>query len=241
MVGKKTKLFLCFTDRQDSRSHSSRRSSPDSERQARSRSRAGSYDSRERERDREPFDRERKDHRPPSQQQPPLHLQQPIQQQRDWEPEPRDWPSRGREPLLVRPVREPLLRERDVRDRERLIPEGLIQQHERERDRERERDGRGERGERERTMMDLPPHPDPRAPGRMDVRGDVRGEVTRQDRSDYEPPLPKEALSPADPEKSSNSHHGLGDQKELDKTESVDGKKIKIFVSAFFFFLHCFK
>lgn len=122
----------------------------------------------------------------------------------------------------MRPVREPLLRERDMRDRERLIPEGLIQQHERERDRERDR---GERGERERMMMDLPPHPDPRAPGRMDVRGDARGEVTRQDRSSYEPPLPKEALSPAAPEKSSNSHHGQGDHREPEKTESVDGKR----------------
>lgn len=208
-------LIVCSTDRQDSRSHSSRRSSPDSERQARSRSRAGSYDSRERERDRETFDRDRdrKDLRP--QQQPPLLLQQPLQQQRDWEPEPRDWPSRGREPLGMRPGREPLMRERDGRERERLLPEGLLQQHERER--ERDRDGRAERGgerERDRMIMDLPPHGDPRAPGRGD---------TRQERSDYEPLLPREAFSPAE-EKPSNSHQAVGDQRELEKNDSMDGE-----------------
>lgn len=219
-------LSVDCPDRQDSRSHSSRRSSPDSERQARSR--AGSYDSRERERDREPFDRERerKDHRPQQpQQQQPLLLQQPLQQQRDWEPEPRDWPSRGREPLLMRPGREPLLRERDMRDRERLIPEGLIQQH------ERDRDGRGDRGsdrERDRMIMDLPPHTDSRAPGRGDLRaemrGDLRGDMMRQDRGEYEPLLPREAFSPEEQEKPSNSLHVTEDQRELEKTDSIDGE-----------------
>lgn len=207
------------SDRQDSRSHSSRRSSPDSERQARSR--AGSYDSREREREREPFDRERererdrdrdrKDLRPQQQQQQqPLLLQQPLQQQRDWEPEPRDWPSRGREPLLMRPGREPLLRERDMRERDRSLPEGLLQQHERE----RERDGRGGDRERERMMMmDLPPHGDSRAPG--------RGDMMRQERGDYEPLLPREAFSPPEMDKPSNSHHL--EQREMEKTDSLDG------------------
>ncbi|MEQ2174704.1 hypothetical protein GOODEAATRI_010504 [Goodea atripinnis] len=216
------------------RGEPSRSTSSDSERQGRSGSRAGSYDSRERERDREPFERERegdrKDFRPQQNQQQPLHLQQPVQPQRDWEPELRDWPSRGREPILIRPGREPLLRgERDIRDRERLLPEGLIQQHERERERERDRDNRGERGvdrERERVMMDLPPHGDLRAPGRGDTRGDMRGDVRsdlmRQDRSDFEPLLPREAFNPPEPEKSSNSHHLAGDQRELEKTESID-------------------
>uniref|UniRef100_A0A3B5N137 Zinc finger CCCH-type containing 13 n=1 Tax=Xiphophorus couchianus TaxID=32473 RepID=A0A3B5N137_9TELE len=210
------------SDRQDSRSHSSRRSSPDSERQGRSRSRAGSYDSRER----EPFERERdrKDFRPQQNQQqpPPLHLQQPVQPQRDWEPEPRDWPSRGRDPMLMRPGWEPLPRgergERDIRERERLLPEGLVQQHERERERERDRDVRGDRGadrERERVMMDLPPHGDLRAAARGDARGDIM-------RSDFEPLLPREAFSSPEPEKSSNSHHPAGDQREPEKTESID-------------------
>lgn len=227
-------LSMCVSDRQDSRSHSSRRSSPDSERQARSR--AGSYDSRER--DREPFererdrDRDRKDLRPQPQQQQaaaqqqPLLLQQPLQpqQQRDWEPEPRDWPARGREPLLMRPGREPLLRERDLRDRERLLPEVLLQQHDRERERERERDVRGER-ERERMlmMMELGPHGDPRGPGRGDLRAELRGEAMRQDRGDYEPLLPREAFSPAE-EKTLNSHH-LMEQRELDKADSIDGER----------------
>ena len=139
----------------------------------------------------------------------------------------------------MRPGREPLLRERDIRDRERLLPEGLIQQHDRERDRERERerdrDGRGERGgdrERERMMMmDLPPHGDPRAPGRGDMRGDMRGDLRgdmmRQDRGDYEPLLPREAFSPPEPEKPSNSHPLMGDQRELEKTDSIDGKKME--------------
>lgn len=130
----------------------------------------------------------------------------------------------------MRPGREPLLRERDIRERERLLPEGLIQQHERER--ERERDGRGDRGvdrERERMMMlDLPPHGDPRAPGRVDMRGEIRGDLRvdmmRQDRSDYEPLLPREAFSPPEPEKLSNSHHLMGEQRELEKADSIDGK-----------------
>lgn len=142
----------------------------------------------------------------------------------------------------MRPGREPLLRERDIRDRERLIPEGFIQQHERDRDRERERererDSRVERvGDRERErmmMMDLPPHGDPRGPGRGDLRaemrGDMRGDMMRQDRSDYEPLLPREAFSPPEPEKPSNSHHLMGDQQELEKADSMDGKKIKAFV-----------
>lgn len=219
------------TDRQDSRSHSSRRSSPDSERQARSR--AGSYDSRERERDREPFERERerKDHRPQQQQQQPLLLQQPLQQQRDWEPEPRDWPSRGREPLLMRPGREPLLRERDIRDRERLLPEGLMQQH------ERDRGDRGSDRERERMIMDQPLHTDPRAPGRGDPRGEMRGDPRgdmRQDRSDYEPLLPREAFSPPEQEKPSNSLHLTEDQRELEKTDSIDGEAGNICCCALF-------
>nr|XP_019968901.1 PREDICTED: zinc finger CCCH domain-containing protein 13-like [Paralichthys olivaceus] len=131
----------------------------------------------------------------------------------------------------MRPSREPLLRERDIRDRERLLPEGLIQQHERERERERERDSRGERGgDRERMMMmDLPPHGDLRSVGRGDLRGemrgDLRGDMMRQDRGDYEPLLPREAFSPPEPEKASNSHHLMGEQREreLEKADSIDG------------------
>lgn len=125
----------------------------------------------------------------------------------------------------MRPGREPLLRERDIRDRERLLPEGLIQQH------ERDRDGRGDRGsdrERERMTMDQPPHTDPRAPGRGDLRGemrgDLRGDMMRQDRSDYEPLLPREAFSPPEQEKPSNSLHLTEDQRELEKTDSIDGE-----------------
>lgn len=215
-------MHLCCSsaDRQESRSHSSRRSSPDSERQARSR--AGSYDSRERERDRDPYERERKDLRPQQQQQQqpqqqlqqqqqaPLLLQQPLQQPRDWEPEPRDWPSRGREPLLLRPgLREPPhLRERDMRERERLLPEGLLlqQQHERERDRERER----------MLMMDLPPHGDGRASGRGDLRG--------------EPLLPREAFSPPEVDKTSNSHHLMDEQRETERVDSVDGASLFFYI-----------
>lgn len=117
------------SDRQDSRSHSSRRSSPDSERQARSRSRAGSYDSRDRDRDRDRerdgFERDRKDPRATTLQNQPPHphlLQQPPpqqHQQREWEPEPREWTGgRGREPLLHRPPRDPhRAGERGERDR----------------------------------------------------------------------------------------------------------------------------
>lgn len=123
----------------------------------------------------------------------------------------------------MRPGREPLLRERDIRERDRLLPEGLVQQH------ERDRDGRGDRGsdrERERMTMDQPPHTDPRAPGRGDlrgeIRGDLRGDMMRQDRSDYEPLLPREAFSPPEQEKPSNSLHLTEDQ--LEKTDSIDGE-----------------
>lgn len=126
---------------------------------------------------------------------------------------------------MMRPGREPLLRERDMRDRERLLPEGLIQQH------ERDREGRGDRGgdrERERMIMDLPPHADPRAPGRGDLRGelrgDLRGDMMRQDRGDYEPLLPREAFSPPEQEKPSNSLHPTEDQRELEKADSIDGE-----------------
>nr|XP_015219573.1 PREDICTED: zinc finger CCCH domain-containing protein 13 [Lepisosteus oculatus] len=92
------------SDRQDSRSHSSRRSSPESERQARSR--AGSYDSRERERDREPFDRdrERKDGRDWGRGREPVRSREPRKRDAD--------PERERHP--------PEAHERD-RDRERLL------------------------------------------------------------------------------------------------------------------------
>lgn len=131
----------------------------------------------------------------------------------------------------MRPGREPLPGERDMRDRDRLLPEALIQQHEQERD----RDGRVERGgdrERERIMMmDLLPHGDARAPGRGDLRGemrgDVRGDMMRQDRGDYEPMLPREAFSLTEPEKPSNSHHLMGEQRETEKADSIDGKKMK--------------
>lgn len=145
-------LLFCSADRQDSRSHSSRRSSPESERQTRSR--AGSYDSRERDQ----FERDRRDQRQVPNQPPPM-------QQRDWEHEAREWCNRGREPLLPRPDREPI-RERDLRDlralrdRERLLPNAL---HSHERDRERER----ERGDRERMVpFDLPPLGEPK--GRLE-------------------------------------------------------------------------
>lgn len=112
----------------------------------------------------------------------------------------------------MRPGREPLLREREVRDRERLLPEGLLQQHDRERDsRERER----------MMMIELPPHADPRAQGRGDLRGEARLDL----RADYEPLLPREAFSPPEAEKQINSLHLVDEQREPDKADSVDGEK----------------
>lgn len=129
----------------------------------------------------------------------------------------------------MRPSREPLLRDRDIRDRERLLPEGLLQPHERERDRERERGDRGGDRERDRIMMmELPPHGDPRAPGRGDLRGelrgDLRGDMLRQERVDYEPLLPREAFSPPETDKPSNSHHLVDEQREPERTDSIDGE-----------------
>lgn len=109
------------SDRQDSRSHSSRRSSPESDRQVHSRS--GSFDSRDRlqERDRYEHDRERERERRDT-------------RQREWDRDAdKDWPrNRDRDRLRERE------RERDKRrdlerERERLIPDSV------ERDRDRER------------------------------------------------------------------------------------------------------
>ncbi|KAG8586057.1 hypothetical protein GDO81_005224 [Engystomops pustulosus] len=110
-VGMQPHISTRHTDRRDSRSHSSRRSSPESDRQVHSRS--GSFDSRERapereryehdrERDREKDrDRDRRDVRP-----------------REWDRETdKDWP-RNRERLRERD------RRRDFeRDREKLLPD----------------------------------------------------------------------------------------------------------------------
>lgn len=134
----------------------------------------------------------------------------------------------------MRPGREPLLRERDIRDRERLLPEGLMQQH------ERDRDGRG--SDRERMTMDQPPHTDPRAPGRGDLRGEMRGDLRgdmRQDRGEYEPLLPREAFSPAEQEKPSNSLHLTEDQHELEKTDSIDGETGNICCPVFDLVIYC--
>lgn len=191
------------SDRQDSRSHSSRRSSPESERQARSR--AGSYDSRERDRERErdqlDREREKKDHR---------QMQNQQTQQRDWEPEPREWAGRGREPLL-RGNRE-AIREREMREmreRDRLLPEGLLA-HERM-DRER-----GER-ERERERMlpfDLQAHREPKS----------RSE-TKMERGEYESLLPREALMDVDKPIDNPQLQGEASEPKMDSLdEEEDGK-----------------
>ncbi|RXN02869.1 zinc finger CCCH domain-containing 13-like protein [Labeo rohita] len=195
------------SDRQDSRSHSSRRSSPESERQARSR--AGSYDSRERdrerERDRDQLDRERekKDHR---------QLQNQQTQQRDWDPEPREWGGRGREPLL-RGNREPI-RERDLREmreRERLLPEGLLA-HERM---DRERGERDRERERERMLpFDLQAHREPKSKSE-----------TKMERGEYEPLLPREALMDVDKPADNTHLQGEASEPKMDSLdEEEDGK-----------------
>lgn len=202
---------MFFSDRQDSRSHSSRRSSPESERQGRSR--AGSHDSRERDRDREreQFDRDRKEYR-----QPPN--QPPLSQQRDWEPEPRvpEWGGRGREPLLLRPNREPI-RERDLREmreRERLLPEGLLPHERIDRDRERERDR--DRGERERMLpFELPLLGEPKSRAEM-----------RMERGDYEPLLPREAHVDMDKPSATDEPHVPIESCETEKIDSLDGKMV---------------
>lgn len=196
-----------FSDRQDSRSHSSRRSSPESERQGRSR--AGSHDSRERDRERDQFDRDRKEYRQPQ--------NQPITQQRDWEPEPREWGVRGREPLLLRPNREPI-RERDLREmreRERLLPEGLISLERLDRDRgDRERERDRDRGERERMLpFDLLPLGEPKSRAEM-----------RLERGEYEPLLPREALADMDKPSATDEPHVQIEPCETEKIDSLDGE-----------------
>lgn len=114
-------LTLCILDRQDSRSHSSRRSSPESDRQVHSRS--GSFDSRDRlqERDRYEHDRERERERRDT-------------RQREWDRDAdKDWPrNRDRDRLRERERERDKRRDLD-RERERLISDSV------ERDRDRDR------------------------------------------------------------------------------------------------------
>lgn len=113
-------LFKIFySDRQDSRSHSSRRSSPESDRQVHSRS--GSFDSRERlqDRDRHEHDRERERERRDG-------------RQREWDRDvDKDWPrNRDRDRIRER-EREREKRREMERERERQLPDTT------ERDRDR--------------------------------------------------------------------------------------------------------
>lgn len=112
------------SDRRDSRSHSSRRSSPESDRQVHSRS--GSFDSRDRlqERDRYEHDRERERERRDT-------------RQREWDRDAdKDWPrNRDRDRLRERERERERDKRRDLdRERERLISDSV------ERDRDRDRD-----------------------------------------------------------------------------------------------------
>ncbi|KAI7811033.1 putative zinc finger CCCH domain-containing protein 13-like [Triplophysa rosa] len=180
------------SDRQDSRSQSSRRSSPESERQARSR--AGSYESRERDRDRDQLDRERERNRQMQNQQP---------QQREWESEPRDWGGRA-----LRGNRE-AVRERDMRERERLLPEGPLAHDKIDRNRgERER-------ERERILQfNLQTHREPKS----------RAEV-KIERVEYEPLLPREAL--IDVEKPVNISNLQGEATQPEKMDDLEEEDAK--------------
>lgn len=105
---------MCVLDRQDSRSHSSRRSSPESDRQGHSRS--GSFDSRERvqDRDRHEHDRERERERRDG-------------RQRDWDREAAksDWlRSRDRDRIRERDRQREKRRDLD-REKERPLSENL--------------------------------------------------------------------------------------------------------------------
>ncbi len=132
-------------------------------------------------------------------------MQNQQTQQRDWEPEPREWAGRGREPLL-RGNRE-AIREREMREmreRDRLLPEGLLA-HERM-DRER-----GER-ERERERMlpfDLQAHREPKS----------RSE-TKMERGEYESLLPREALMDVDKPIDNPQLQGEASEPKMD---SLDG------------------
>lgn len=111
--------IIFYADRQDSRSHSSRRSSPESDRQVHSRS--GSFDSRERlqERDRHDHDRERERDRREG-------------RQRDWDRDvDKDWPrSRERDRLRERERDREKRRELE-RERDRQLPDPAERERER--------------------------------------------------------------------------------------------------------------
>lgn len=162
------KIF--YSDRQDSRSHSSRRSSPESDRQVHSRS--GSFDSRERlqDRDRHEHDRERERERREG-------------RQRDWDRDvDKDWPrSRERERLREREREREREKRRELdRERDRQLPDAAERERDRtldissqkestkhsemklDRDHEKEFDGvcrDSVASEKERTDKDLGPLP----------------------------------------------------------------------------------
>lgn len=95
-----------------------------------------------------------------------------------------------------------------MRERERLLPEGLLA-HERmdrergERDRERDRD--------RMLPFDLQTHRDSKSRAEM-----------KMDRAEYEPLLPREAL--VDVDKPADNSHLQGEASEPEKMDSLDGK-----------------
>lgn len=131
---------MFILDRQDSRSHSSRRSSPESDRQVHSRS--GSFDSRDRlqDRDRYEHDRERERERRDT-------------RQREWERETeKDWTrNRDRDRLRERERERDKRRDLD-RERERLVADPI--ERDRDRDRNFESSSQIESVKRSETKLD---------------------------------------------------------------------------------------
>lgn len=99
-----------------------------------------------------------------------------------------------------------------MRERERLLPEGLLSHDRLDRDRgERERERDRDRGERERMLpFDLPPLGEPKSRAEM-----------RMERGEYEPLLPREAL--ADMDKPSADEPQI-EPCETEKIDSLDGE-----------------
>lgn len=103
---------------------------------------------------------------------------------------------------------------REMRERERLLPEGLLSHERLDRDREWDRDR--DRGERERMLpFDPLPLGEPKSRAEM-----------RMERGDYEPLLPREALVDMDKPSAIDEPHIQIEPCETEKIDSLDGELV---------------
>lgn len=103
-----------------------------------------------------------------------------------------------------------------MRERERLLPEGLLSHERLERDRgDRERERDRDRDRERMLPFDLPPLGEPKSRAEM-----------RLERGDYEPLLPREALVDMDKPSATDEPHVQMEPCETEKIDSLDGEMV---------------